>query len=40
MDFIVKHLCGGSILLAISITTYLLYCGIGHAFLRLRSKKK
>ena len=37
-EYLLKHICGGTILLAISITAYFIYCGIGHIFLKLRSK--
>ena len=37
-EFLIKHICGGGILFAISMTAYLLYCGIGHILIKLRSK--
>lgn len=37
-EFLLKHICGGIILLIISSVTYLVYCGIGHIYLKLRRK--
>ena len=37
-EYLLKHICGGAILLALSVTAYFIYCGIGHIFLKLRSK--
>lgn len=39
-EFLVKHICGGVVLLAISFSAYLLYCGIGNILLRLRANLK
>lgn len=37
-EFFIKHICGGAILFIISIATYMVYCGIGYIYLRLRRK--
>lgn len=39
-EFLLKHICGGVILLIISIVAYLVYCGIGYVFFKLMGDKK
>ena len=39
-EFFIKHICGGAMLFIISIVAYMVYCGIGHAFLKLRGERK
>lgn len=39
-EFLFKHIFGGAILLALSVTAYFIYCGIGYIFLKLKNKRK
>lgn len=39
IEFVIKHICGMTILFIISLTTYFLYCGIGHIALKIHSRR-
>lgn len=39
IEFVIKHICGATILFIISFTTYFLYCGIGHIILKIRNRR-
>lgn len=37
-EFFIKHICGGAMLFIISIVAYMVYCGIGYLYFRIRRK--
>lgn len=39
IEFVIKHICGATILFIISITTYFLYCGIGRIALKFYNRR-
>lgn len=39
IEFVIKHICGATILFIISLTAYFLYCGIGRIALKIHSRR-